>query len=326
MKIIQSCLLIISLLWGTNEVLGQENARTCDISIMASIPEQAEHISPTIEKQLSTKLRGLVSNKGLGTSDEYAQFVITPEISVIGKTILAGPPKLFVLELELNLFIGDAISQQVFSSTSITVKGTGESETKAYINAFKRINKNSKEVAQFLEESRNKIIAYYDANYTTIIKKAELLSKQKSYDEAMFLLTAIPECSNGYEMGMKAAATVYQKYIDDTCLEDLNEAKAIWITTQDEYGARKALEYLSRISPESACYSQSIALSNEMKLKVKADHDLEKKREKEQLDFERKKHQDRQELEKQKIAAYKAISVEYAKKKQNEKNYIVLKR
>lgn len=326
MKIIQSFFLVISLLWGTDQLLAQNNTSDCDISIMASIPEQAENIPSSVEKQLSTKLRGLVSKKGIGTSDEYAQFVITPEISVVGKSIVAGPPKLFVLELELSLFIGDANSKQVFSSTSITINGSGESETKAYINAFKRINKNSKEIASFLEESRNKIISYYDTNYPTIIKQAELLSKQLQYDEAMFLLTAIPECSIGYDMGMKAAEVVYQKYIDDTCLENINEAKSIWITTQDEYGARKALEHIVLISPESKCYAESVALSNEMKLKVKADQDLEKKREQQQLDFERKKHKDKQELEKQRIAAYKAVSIEYAKKQQNEKRYIILNR
>ncbi|MDM1527240.1 hypothetical protein HX091_15055 [Myroides odoratimimus] len=285
----------------------------CEISLMASIPEQTDGLYSGAEGQLKTKLKSIVAANGLGSSDGYAQFAITPEFNVVEKNILPGPPRSFVLDLEMNLFIGDSFGQKVFASTSVNLKGVGESETKAYINAFKKLNAKNKDVVAFIEDSKKKIIAYYDGNYTTIIKKAESLANQKNFEEAMFLLTAIPECSKGYDAGMKAAEKVYQLYVDHACMENFNKAKAAWNAQQDAYGAHEAGQYLVTIFPESKCYSAAIALQREMKAQVKAD-----------LDFEIKMYNDAVSLEQQRIEAWKAVGTAFAKRKGD--TYVVLRR
>lgn len=285
----------------------------CEIALMSYIPEQTDGLYSGAAGQLKTKLKSFISASGLGSSEDYAQFAITPEFNVLEKSILPGPPRSFVLSLEMTLFVGDAFGQKVFASTTVPLKGVGESETKAYINAFRKLNANNKDVAAFIEDSKKKIIAYYDGNYTTIIKKAESLANQKNFEEAMFLLTAIPDCSKGYDAGMKAAEKVYQLYVDHACMENFNKAKAAWNSQQDAYGAHEAGQYLVEIYPESKCYSAAVALQREMKAQVKAD-----------LDFEIKMYNDAVSLEQQRIEAWKAVGTAFAKRKGD--TYVVMRR
>lgn len=285
----------------------------CELSLMAYIPEQTDGLYSGASGQLMTKLKSFITASGLGSSDDYAQFAITPEFNVVEKHILPGPPRSFALDLEMTLFVGDAFGQKVFASTTVPLKGVGESETKAYINAFKKLNPKNKEVATFIDEAKKKIIAYYDSNYTTIIKKAETQANQKNFEEAMFLLMAIPDCSKGYDAGMKAAEKVYQLYVDHTCMENFNKAKAAWNSQQDAYGAHEAGQYLIEIFPESKCYSAAVALQREMKAQVKAD-----------LDFEIKMYNDAVSLEQQRIEAWKAVGTAFAKRKGD--TYVVFRR
>lgn len=300
MKHISLFSILFIFLFAGKSVKAQTNA--CEIPLMVYISDQDESLPRTAASQLSNRLIRVVADNGLAASDGYAQFVISPEFSVLSKSILPGPPRSFIYDFELTLFIGDSFGQKIFTSTTLNVKGVGENENKAYIDAVRKVNPKSREIQDFIADGKDKIIDYYNNNYLNIIKKAQSLSVQKNFEEAMFLLMAIPECSKGYDSALKATAIVYQLYIDDLCNQYLNRARMAWVAEQNSYGAEAAGEYLMHIYPDAKCYSDAMSLYKEIKSKVNED-----------WHFVMKMYNDQISLEKQRINAWKEVGVAYGR-------------
>lgn len=290
-------------------------AQACEIPLMVFIPDQSEELPHAANNFLFTRLTRVATENGLAASDGYGQFVISPEFSVLSKSILPGPPRSFVYELEVTLIIGDFFGQKMFSSTSVTVKGIGENETKAYMDAIKRINPKTREIQAFVADAKKKIIAYYDANYPNIIKKANQLASQKQFEEAMFHLMAVPDCSKGYDSALKAASSVYQMYVDDLCNRYLAKAKMAWAAEQNSYGAGTAGEYLAYIYPDAACYSEAMGLYKEIKGKVLDD-----------WKFTMKIYDDAVSLERQRINAWRDVGVAFGQGQKPSTTHILWRR
>ena len=277
-------------------------AQDCDIPLMVVITDQVEELTPGADSFIENKMRQIAVDNGLAASADFTQFAITPKIHLIDKEILPGPPRNFVLNTEVTLYIADFWGEKVFASTTLNVKGVGSNETKAYTDAIKKINPRNKNIQDFVSNAKAKIIEYYDANYPAIIKKAQSMAGMKNYNEAMFHLMSIPACSKGYDEALKASATVYQQYVDQMCEQNLNKAKMAWAAQQNSYGAEEAGAYLAYIYPDAKCYGEASKLYKEIKGKVLDD-----------WKFVLKMYDDAVSLEKQRINAWKEVGVAYGK-------------
>lgn len=286
-------------------------AQNCEIPLMVVIPDQVENMPEGAEEYLVNKLRqGIVSN-GVAANADFAQFFIAPKISLVTKDIVPGPPTNIAMNMEITFYIADYYGEKIFSSVTINSKGVGTNETKAYINGIRNFNTKSPAIQKFIEEGKRKIIAYYDANYQNIIKKAQTMSRMKNYEEALFHLMSIPECSVGYNTAMKAAAEVYQTYVDYLCQQNLNLAKAAWVGQQNRSGAAEAAEYLANIYPDAKCYSEAMTLYKEIKSRIR-----------EEWNFVMKAYDDAVSLEKQRINAWKEVGVAYGRGQQPTSTHI----
>ena len=244
------------------------------------------------KKMLINKLNQITSNNGMGGSQVNPRFIITANITVGTKDIIAGPPQMIAQNLDVTLYVGDALTNTVFSNTTITVKGVGTNENKAFIEAFKTINPKNKDVVAFLEEGKTKIISYYSTNCDFIIKEALTMVKQEKYDEAIYQLSLVPDvCQDCYFKCLDTLGSIYQKKIDADCKIKLNEAKLIWAAAQNPIGAEKTGDILSTINPMASCQSTVTAFIKSIDAKLKAD-------EKARWEFKMKQYAD-------KIAAHK---------------------
>lgn len=265
-----------------------------------SIPSEAK-------KALETKLNQITTNNGMGGSMVNPRFIITATVNVGTKDIVAGPPQMIAQNIELTLFVGDAITNTIFSNVTISLKGVGTNENKALIEAFKTINPKNKEIIVFLEEGKNKIINYYSTQCDFIIKEAQSLEKQEKYDEAIFKLSLVPEvCKECYFKCSDLLTIVYQQKIDADCQSKLSKGKMAWSSQQNQQGAELAGNILSEINPKSSCYKEVEKLIKQVSNKLTAD-------EKAKLDLELKQYNDKVSLEKETLKANREIAVEYAK-------------
>jgi hypothetical protein len=251
---------------------------------------------PTEAKTLLlTKLNQITSNNGMGGSQSNPRFIITANVNVGTKDIIAGPPQMIAQNLDVTLFIGDAITNTIFSNTILSLKGVGTNENKAFIEAFKTINPKNKEVIAFLEEGKTKIINYYSTNCDFIIKDAQTLLKQEKYDEAIFQLSLVPDvCKDCYFKCLDTLTQIYQQKIDADCKVKLNEAKVTWTASQTPNGAEKAGDILSTINPMANCQTDVTAFINAIDAKLKAD-------EKARWQFKMKQYADKIALQKEQV-------------------------
>lgn len=249
---------------------------------------------------IENKLTQLLTRNGIAGLNYLGQFVLTVTTTPLDKDVIPGPPVKIAEKMELNLYIVDAQAQTIFSSTSVTVRGLGETETKCYLNAISHMPMQSPQLAKFIDEGKKKIIEYYDHEGEQLIKKAQFLAQQKKYDEALYWVSLIPQQSKHYDAALAAGQDIYQKYLNNECNINLAYARQAWAADQNSSGAYAAGEYLANILPDAGCYDEAMELYREIKGKVLDD-----------WKFEMKKYQDGVDLESQRIDAMRQVGVAY---------------
>ncbi len=247
------------------------------------------------QKLLLNKLNQIVVNNGISGSQVNPRFVITAEINIGTKDIIAGPPQMIAQNIDVTIFIGDAIKNSKFSTVTVSVKGVGTNENKSFIEAIKTINPKNKEIVAFLEEGKRKIIDYYTTQCDFIIKDAQVLVKQQRYDEAIYQLSLVPDvCKECYFKCLDTLGSIYQKKIDADCKTKLNDAKMIWAASQNPAGAEKAADILSHINPMASCQSNVSGFIKSIDAKLKAD-------EKARWEFKMKQYADKIAAQKEQV-------------------------
>jgi hypothetical protein len=249
-------ILFASILIG-NFVFSQNSAGKTDdagrIAINAYVPEGMGDMTPTACKALQSRLDRIVTKNGIGGSPLNQRFVLTANAVELTKDITPTEPPIYSYTLEINLVIGDVVTGTKFAATAIERKGSGKSETKAYMKAIKAIAPKSKKYNDFLEEGKTKIIEYYNANCDFFLKEATTLSDQKKYDEAIAKLVSVPDvCKECYDKAMDQSTLVYKAKMENECQENIAQAKAS-IATDDWEGAAS---FISGYTPDLACYPQ----------------------------------------------------------------------
>jgi len=281
------------------------------VSEQAKLPSEAK-------SQLETKLKQIASNYGMAGSIANPRFIITANISITTKDIIPGPPQQIAQNIDITLFIGDAIENKIFSNIVISSSGVGTNENKAFIDAIKQINTKNKKIETFLEEAKTKIIAYYSTQCDFINQKAIALKQQEKYSEAIYTLAQIPEvCKECYFKALNEMAVIYDLKINNEANSLLKNANSVWSANPNEQGAQEAISFIMKINPQAKCYADASKLLNTINTKIIAD---EKERLRKQDEYDKRQQQidaenakTEAELEKQRIHAYREIAVEYAR-------------
>ena len=277
---------------------------TARIVLSAYIPGQIEGLTPIVQNNLTNKLSQIASANGMGGSAN-SRFIITANVSVLTKDITPTAPPMHAYTIEVTLFIGDGIEGTLFSSQSITLKGVGTNESKAYIAALNGLKVKDPIYQTFIEKVKNKIVEYYNSKCDFILKEAEMLTSKNDFDAAIAKLTSIPEvCKDCYDKAMTAVAPIYKKQIDRECKIRLMEATTTWNAAQDLSSADSAGAVLSQIEPGASCYKEALVLSSKIAQRVKELDQREWK-------FQMKQQQDNVDIQKATIKAARDIGVAY---------------
>ena len=301
-------LLFILMAWlGTCSLFAQLEY----MPISIAVEDMLEPFPETAKMQVTNKLNQLLAKNGIASMDNNSQFVLTVFVIPQDKDVLPGPPMQIIEMMDANFYLADAMNQIVYATSSQTVRGIGRSETRAYMDAIKHMNIDTKELARFIEEGKKKIIAYYDSEAPKIIQKAQLLTEAHQYEEALWLVMSVPSQSKYYDQALAAGLATFHAYQDYQCVQNLQQARMAWAAEQNAVGAQKAGVYLSQIYPDAACYGDAMDLYKEVKGKVLDD-----------WKFEMKKYQDGVDLEKQRISAARDIGVAYGQHQQPVSTYL----
>lgn len=96
------------------------------------------------------------------------------------------------------------------AETSFTTRGIDRLENKAIIRAINQIASRSPQVKTFMEKSRSKIIDYYTTRVPALLQKAQSLADREQYNEAIALLSAVPESIDEYPLVAEQMSAIYK--------------------------------------------------------------------------------------------------------------------
>jgi len=280
------------------------------IVILPYVSDQVEYLPSIAKNNLQSKLAQIVSQNGFGGSTGYTnRFIITPNISVLNKYIIAGAPTKVSLDLEVALFVGDGVTGVKYASTSLNVKGVGLNEAKAYMSAVRSIRPKNKRIKQLLEEAKQKIIDFYD-DCDLVLNDIDKYVNTQDYDQALLLANSVPQISTKcYNLAFKKIRPIFKKKIDFDCNVLLTKAEAAWNVGQNLESAQAAGEFLTQINPSSACYGKVQAFYNKVSKVVNRNQDRA-------WDFLLKQQENFNNYKNQEIDAWRKISLEAVKNRQ----------
>lgn len=269
MKKIISLLFILLFLSNSFKTKAQNNFGSSDdvarIALTAYTPPQVEKISNIVSSMLTNKLNQIATQNGMGGNGINNRFIITANINVISKDITATAPAMVAFDLEVIFYIGDGIEGTKFASTSVSVKGVGTNETKAYIDAIKNIKPKDAAYANFISEGKKRIVEYYNANCDMIMNEAKSYESQNNSEAAIYTLSQIPKvCKDCYTKAVAQIAVVYKKQQERDCKTKINEADAIWAAKPTIEGAQEVANILIKIDPETECYKKAQVMAKKI--------------------------------------------------------------
>jgi len=246
-------------------------ADDCQIVLTPVVDAQYTQIPPSAQSYLETKLKQMISENGIGMGVRGGQFCLLAKCDLLSKDIIGGAPVVQTQRLSFTFFIADMLDEKIIASANVEVVSSGSSEAQTYINAIRRLNAKDWNIQEMIQTGKEKIIAFYNSNTDAIIKKAQGLASVNSYQQALFLLTSIPECSPKYDQAIAACRPIFQDFIDRACEQNLMAARSAWAASPNANGAARAGVFLTNIEPAARCYGDAVKLYNEIKTSVGED-------------------------------------------------------
>ena len=201
---------LLFIFWGiVSLVQAQDDS---GIVLMVAPIEQGENIPQSIDNQLQTRLTKAVNAAGLVAGNDYGQFFVSGRFAHSYTETLPGPPVQTVVHTMLTLYIGDVKNKEVYASESFELRGVGRSEERALLNALAQIKASNRAFVSFIEKGKEKIITYFDKNYSHYLDSARYANAQGDKGKAFYYATLIPTSCKGYAKAQKVVDMICKKY------------------------------------------------------------------------------------------------------------------
>jgi hypothetical protein len=254
-------IIIAFLAFGVNLNAQNKLEKTDDVGRIAICPVvgRIPDMPIAAEKMLLNKMGQITTKNGMASYG--GTFIMYPHVTIMSKDITPTAPPMHAYGLDVTLYIADNITQTIFSSTTISLKGVGNNPTKAYIGALSMLNDKRPEVKTFIETAKDRIVEYYNSKCDFILKDAMSLAGRKEFDEAIYTVITIPSvCKDCYMKGQDLSIDIFKQKMENECMQNIADAKIA--KTQDNYDL--AASYLSGILPDVSCYADAQSLLKEI--------------------------------------------------------------
>lgn len=293
--------LILSLALAVSSLMAFAEGK-CEISIGMQPMQEGDNVPAAVARQLEAKLKQALTFVGVAAADYDCQFFIAGRFDHAFSQQAPGVGGKVLVKTNLQLAICDGSARKVYATETFPLKGVGATDEQALIKALGSLNAGNPKFKTFVENGKNKIVDYFNANYPSYLNKANLALKNRDYGECLYWATQIPECCAGYGEAAKLIATSYADKINYDSQMLLAKAEGEWAADPTADGAAAAYSYLSQIDPSASCWPEAKALGKKISSVVKQNYDFETK----------EKYRNAVALEKQRIQAARDVAVAWA--------------
>ncbi|MDL2221676.1 hypothetical protein LJC35_03885 [Parabacteroides sp. OttesenSCG-928-N08] len=251
--------LIVLLLAISNMLLcAQRSVTQKDLLAITPLVSDELDIPSGARSILESKTKQMLSQNGLASLSE--RIILTPDITILSKEVAPTTPPMFSLEAEISFYVIDLMEGVIIHEITFSAKGINNQEHKALIQAINQINVRTPEVRRFVEESKTRLHEYYKARIPSLLSKANTFVSQGLYEDALILLSGIPETVEGYDAVAKNIHSTYKLWANHDADRLLLEAKAL-MATGDHVAAMHAL---SCVDPMSDRYKNADVMFNQI--------------------------------------------------------------
>ena len=231
------------------------------------LPEDMEGLSDNNYSLLENRLAQIINQNGMVSADE-TRFILTLNWNILDKEIVGSAPTVIVYKLEVSVAFGDGMTGTKYASTSFTLKGAGNNEAKAILNAMKGINGHKDEISQMLRKGSQRVSEYYESNKKDILNMAKAMISQGQYDFCMTELVQVPEGTSYYAEAQTLLSKAYKGYVNQNAAQQLQEARAAWAASPTRENAEDVMALVADIDASSSSYSGAQALIKEVNARV----------------------------------------------------------
>lgn len=279
-------------------------ADQCELDICVVTPDASDsEISEATANAVAKRLVQALTASGTIADENYGQLYLSAGFSHLYTETLPGPPMQTVVRTEMTVYVADIFGNKVFDSEVFELRGVGNSEQRAFINALSGLNGKNKKLTAFITRAKQKTLKYFDNNYKSLLQKAERAAAMRDYEQALYYSTLIPACCKGYDEASSATLKYFKVYNDFNGTQLLNKAKAEFAASPNPEGARKAYALIALIDPESTAYDAAMKFADEVKTRSLEEYDF----------VNHRPYEDAVSLEEQYINAAKEVGVAYGK-------------
>ncbi len=227
-----------------------------NITIAAYVPPEAK-LSDKEAQAVTTMLNRLMTTYGCAGGGFDNRFIVVPNIRD-ARSEVVGIDSKAVVELDVDLMIGDGVNGTLFSSTSFTVKGIGKNKEQARIAALRKAPARSREMQEFVNIGKERILSYYEQQGPAIINTAKSLAQSHDYEGAITALFAIPSTCSYYAEAQRLAGEYGLKHANSENDSAIRAAQQAWNANPTEQGAADAIDALSSVSNPTAAQKAEI--------------------------------------------------------------------
>jgi hypothetical protein len=257
-------IILCGLLFISACTLTAQQIKRSDMIFITPVVSDELEMPGGVRSVLENKVRQMLTANGFSSYTE--RFVLVPNITVLSKNVTATAPPMFALDLDISFHILDVVEGTIINEISYPVKGVDRQEHKAFIQAINKINPRSAEVSVFVNGSKKRIIEYYNARLSILVKQAESMAAQGKYEAAISRLTFIPEVVDNYDVVADAISSIYRQYLNREADSLINKARSHIAVRQYS----DAMEALAQVDPVSDRYETATALVKKVKDSIDA--------------------------------------------------------
>lgn len=255
-------LLIISLLVASLVLYAQDSSGIGFSSWMKG-PYDLDEAN---QQRLQVKVDQIIARNGAGSTSALSQvFVIYPEF-IITRTdeIRTGMKPITVVRGELSLFAVNVADMSNYGTVVVTLEGNGNNEQDAIRAMLNKVQVTSPQFARFIKNAQQNVVDYFVKQTPNLLAKAKSLADRKQYDEALVLLSMIPETVDDYPMIADQMVGVYMKMQDRLAETQIQQAKAK--IALKEY--KDAFDLLSQVDPSCKKSAEAFRLIQQVKAEM----------------------------------------------------------
>lgn len=189
------------------------------VKLTIMVPKVTGNFAQQAAEVLASRMLQITAANGIAGYGGDPAFVLATLITPTQQGITSTVPAKKYTNYEVNFYVANIVTGDVFGSLSQEVMGVGDSDELACLNAMQSIQNND-EIKDLLRQSSEKIVNWFEANKASVIAKVNGYIQIGEYGKAYAYLQSIPEAATScFTFAQENVDEVYARYREQQSTE-----------------------------------------------------------------------------------------------------------